>query len=52
MINTHRVNFIGSLNVKNREKNLRLFSELLKSITIKWPDVEFLSSDMLGDLIS
>jgi uncharacterized protein YbgA (DUF1722 family) len=52
IISTHRVNYIGSLDIKNREKNLKLFLELLKRIAKKWSDVEFLSSDMLGDLIS
>jgi uncharacterized protein YbgA (DUF1722 family) len=52
IISTHRINFIGSMNVENRDKNLKLFTELLTSIAKEWPDVEFLSSDELGDLIS
>ena len=50
IIGTHRVNFIGSLVEKNRKDNLRIFSELLKKITQKWPDVEFLNSHQLGEL--
>jgi hypothetical protein len=51
ILSVHRVNFIGSLNASNRLRNLKLFDELLSSLTQKWPDVEFMSSDQLGDLI-
>jgi hypothetical protein len=50
IISTHRLNFIGSLNPKNREYNLKRFHNLLKQITIKWPDVQFMSTDQLGQL--
>ena len=52
IISTHRVNFIGSLDEQNRIKNLKLFDELLGKIIKKWPEVEFMTSDELGDLIS
>jgi hypothetical protein len=52
IIQTHRLNFIGSINPSNREANLPMFAELLKMIIKKWPDIEFMSSDMLGDLIT
>lgn len=51
-ISTHRINYMGSLNEKNRDSNLKLLSELLRSIMVKWPDVEFMTSDQLGDLIA
>jgi hypothetical protein len=51
IIGTHRVNYIGSLNPKNRDNNLRLLQQLLNEIVKKWPDVEFISSDQLGKLI-
>jgi hypothetical protein len=47
----HRVNFIGSINPKNRDKNLVLFNNLLNEIDKKWPEVEFMSSDQLSKLI-
>ena len=50
-ISTHRVNFIGSINEKNRTDNLKQFKDLLKRIVLKYPDVEFMSSDELGYLI-
>lgn len=48
---SHRVNFIGALDEKNRDTNLKLLSQLLKTITQKWPNVEFMSSSQLGNLI-
>lgn len=48
IISTHRLNFIGSIHPRNRDKNLKHFSKLLESIVGKWPDVEFLTSDELG----
>lgn len=50
IISTHRLNFIGSLNPKNRENNLKRFQSLLIKITKKWPDVQFMSTDQLGQL--
>lgn len=51
IICTHRLNYIGSINEENREKNLNSLGFLLKNILASWPDVEFMSSDQLGDLI-
>jgi hypothetical protein len=51
IISSHRVNFIGSLDEKNRDKNLLLFDELLSKIIKKFPDVQFMSSSELGKLI-
>ncbi|MBK6345977.1 MAG: hypothetical protein IPF68_08545 [Bacteroidales bacterium] len=52
IICSHRLNFIGSLDRANRETNLVYLQDLLKSIVKKWPDVEFISSDKLGSIIS
>lgn len=51
IIESHRVNYVGFLNKTNRESNLKLLGELLKKIVKEWPDIEFMSSDQLGDLI-
>lgn len=50
-INSHRVNYIGSIFPENRERSLDKLHDLLKRIIQKWPDVEFLSSDVMGNLI-
>lgn len=51
IISSHRLNFIGSIRKDNREVNLRLLSELIRKILIKWPDAEFMSSPRLSDII-
>ncbi len=52
IISAHRLNFIGHIVPENRERNLKLFRELLKSILVQWPEVEFMTSAQLGDLIA
>ena len=52
VISSHRVNFIGGLNRKNRETSLIEFEKLLNAIVVNWPEVEFKSSAELGDLIA
>ena len=50
-ISSHRVNFCGHIDPKNRAKGLGDLKQLLKKIVQKWPEVEFMSADELGDLI-
>jgi len=52
MISTHRVNYIDRLNIENGEKNRVLLRQLLSDITRRWPQVEFMTTDELGSLIS
>ncbi|KAF5067438.1 hypothetical protein DSECCO2_253580 [anaerobic digester metagenome] len=52
IISTHRLNFMGSLDPANRSRGLKTLAELLKRIVAQWPDVEFLSSDELGDIMN
>ena len=51
IITSHRVNYMGFLDEKNRDKNLKLLNELIIKVQNKWPEVEFISSDQLGDII-
>ena len=51
IICSHRVNYIGTINVENRDRNLKSLARLLEQIKKNWPDVEFMSSDKLGDII-
>ncbi len=51
IISTHRVNYIGWLEPKNREKGLGLLNELFVRILKQWPDVEFMTTEELGKLI-
>ncbi|MEL1243414.1 polysaccharide (de)acetylase [Flavobacterium sp. DGU11] len=52
VISSHRINFIGSLDVTNRDKGLEQLHKLLTAIVKKWPDVEFMTSSELGDIIT
>lgn len=51
VICAHRLNFIGSIDSSNTDKNLPEFKRLLSEIVRRWPDVEFISSDKLGSII-
>lgn len=50
-ISMHRLNFIGVLDKKNRDANLKQMQVLFMKIQQRWPDVEFITSDQLGRLI-
>lgn len=52
IICSHRVNYSGRISNENRENNLIELNILLKKIIKKYPNVEFLSTKELGDLIS
>jgi hypothetical protein len=43
-ISTHRVNFVGGLDISNKDRGLSELKKLLKAIIKKWPDIEFLGS--------
>jgi len=51
IISSHRVNYIGSLDVENRERNIKMLDELISKILKKWPNVEFITSVELAELI-
>lgn len=50
VICSHRINFIGFIKEKNRERGLKDLQALLTAITKKWPDVRFISTDELSDI--
>ena len=52
IIDTHRFNYIGSINDQNREKNLEGLKALLEAIVEKYPDVEFVSSAELFEIMA
>jgi len=51
-ISTHRVNFSGHIEPSNRDNGLFMLKKLLKAIVTRWPDVEFMTTVELGDLIA
>jgi hypothetical protein len=52
VISSHRINFIGSLDKSNRDMGLAQLNKLLTTIVKRWPDVEFMTSSELGDIIT
>lgn len=47
VIDSHRVNYIGSISSENRDYTLKEMKRLLKEIIKQWPDVEFINSEQL-----
>ena len=52
VIGSHRYNYIGSIDPANRDEGLRQLGTLLKEVVRRWPDVWFLSSPELGEMIA
>ena len=51
IISAHRLNFTGALESQNAEKGRSLLYDLVSQVVKKHPEVEFLTSDQLGNLI-
>jgi len=51
IISSHRVNFVGSIKEANRTNGLTQLKKLLNKIVEQYPDVMFLNSYQLGELI-
>lgn len=51
-ISMHRLNVIGAIYESNRTDNLKLLKTILQEVKKGYPDVEFMSSDKLGSLIT
>ncbi len=52
IIGSHRLNYIGFIDEENRKLNLEGLERLLKEMLRRWPDIEFVSSDQLGQILS
>ena len=51
IISSHRVNYVGDINLNNRDLGLSKLKILLQAILRNWPDVQFLTTPDLGKLI-
>lgn len=49
IISTHRINYVSNMSVKHRDASLKKLNQLLSAIIKMWPDVQFMSSDQLGN---
>mgnify|MGYP000647887622 CR=1 FL=1 len=52
IISSHRINFCGFIDESNRDQNLRALNALLTAVVRKWPDVEFVTSVELLDIMN
>lgn len=48
VINSHRINYTSRISKDNRDQSLKKLDLLFQAIVNRWPDVEFLNSEMLG----
>lgn len=51
VICSHRINYIGFIDEKNRARGLKDLDLLLKRILKKWPDVTFITTDQLSNYV-
>ncbi len=51
IMSTHRLNYVSGINKENGKNGVSLLYELLLKVVNKYPDVEFMTSDQLGELI-
>lgn len=51
IIGTHRVNYVGFIDERNRENGLGKLDQLISAILKRWPDVEFMTTPEMARLI-
>jgi hypothetical protein len=51
VVSSHRVNFCGLIDGKNRDRGLAQLKELLNRIVETWPDVEFMSTGEMAKVV-
>jgi len=51
VISTHRMNYVGYIDERNRTEGLKQLESLLSSILKRWPDVEFMTTSELAELL-
>lgn len=51
IVSTHRVNYVSRMDQEHRNRNLKQLDQLLSRVCHFWPDVEFITSEELSDLI-
>jgi hypothetical protein len=51
VISSHRENFMGSVFEYNRDQSLKKLQALLKAVVKKWPEIQFISSAQLAEIM-
>jgi hypothetical protein len=52
IVSSHRANYAGGMDLRQRDRNLRQLEKLLSLALRKFPDVEFVSTSELAELIA
>jgi len=52
IISTHRANFVGGIEKENRFNGVLKLKELLDQVIVRWPEVEFFTTEELGNIIA
>lgn len=48
---SHRINYVSGMSLRHRDRSLAQLDTLIRTLRIKWPGVEFLTSDELAELM-
>jgi len=51
VVSSHRINFVGGMDMAHRDRNLRHLSKFLDFVRNRWPEVEFTTSDELAEIM-
>lgn len=52
IVGSHRINYVGRLDEKHRDKNLKMMKTILKQIKKSYPSVEFIDSGELANKLT
>jgi len=52
VITSHRVNYVGYIDKTNRDRTLRMLTQLITTALDQWPEIEFMTSLELGNIIN
>ncbi len=50
VISSHRINYIGYIDPKNKFNGLKILESILSKVLRKWPDVQFISTDKIKEV--
>lgn len=51
IVGTHRLNYVGFLDERNRNNNIKNFKRLIRNVLKEFPDVEFVTTAALGKIL-
>lgn len=51
IISSHRLNYVGFIDKKNRDRTIKMLEEILRISLLKWPKLEFMNSAQLARMM-